>query len=76
MSQFAELSGKQKQVCPSSVASYFATQGYTVSECKPKITTSRQFGVKIPTKTTPHSEILEWLGAVVLEADMRLVSIH
>ncbi|XP_054284120.1 ribonuclease P protein subunit p40-like isoform X3 [Macrosteles quadrilineatus] len=62
---------QKQQVCPSSIAAYLSTCGEQVSECTPKLTTSRQYNVKLPSLANVElPDLLEWLGAVSHGVDM------
>lgn len=69
---FAEVSEDGKLICPSSVAAYLNDLGYVLTACSPQSDSSRQYGVQLPSiETTPHQELLEWIGAMALGVNTR-----
>jgi len=59
------------EICPSSLAAYLDKAQFKVSECRPQLTQHQLFGCSVPqlNQDTDLADLVEWVGAVVLEIE-------
>lgn len=61
----------EAKTCPSSVAAYFSSRGFHVELCQPQVSQRRDTSVVVPSLgECDNEELLEWLGAYSIQADL------
>jgi hypothetical protein len=67
----------EEKICPSSVAAYFSSRGHKVLLCQPRFSKQVSYNVKVPEFFSSDDgeddsalELIEWLGAFSIGADL------